>query len=1019
MPSTVKVRVKAARNLPPPEPRSSAILLHGQPSRDPYVRVSLGGHAASIAASEEEQMVRKTTSSTKSSSLAGYTAKTKVCKRTENPVWDEEFRFDVSDDKIIQEHHLIFQLFDHSTTSSSSSNSTITTTRDESLGLVYIDLNLLLTSESDHHLHHENQKDDGAAMDGWFPLYDTLSGIRGELLLSVKMNFIGDVNPFRDSSAGVRLLPFSTLDPASGLQVQHIFGFVEELVVADDPDFMEWNENLLLRNRVSHETRQTLLYLLDAVVRRRMCKTVLDMGGNAVLGYHQNFDVEGDSGIVARTYGTCVLLERSKIVGMSTANAAAVGGVVGTAVSTSPGVLGLSAAGTGPSARTLMSGDGILEVDASNNEASSAAVSPILHGIADQERLDALDRALDTPTAVAKEHGGNAASLARSRFWMSDSAMNVRHRENHDDDIQLLTIRDFDRSVRVRFGGLVTARSVKYLGNLASKLSDQETRDSWWTELREEIRAHAKILCCTHVVGYLEASTIHDDVAILSITGTAATIRGLPDLTSPRRLLAQHRSTVDDPGQSEQTEGLSEGLSDVVAQTFGTVSNKSLVARRRRVRPCSAVHVPYSHRHAPFANLKLVPCLACGKKWVPEVILSTVEPPARLPIRGTGVFIQARVCRSRPKAVGERDALAVSEALPFLEYDLARQLMVKLKVLGRNAAFALKTEVDVGRQLIVSTATATAVYCTAMPAPRILEITRTIAIEDEEDHQVVKLQRQLEVISRKNRQRLMEAAARHSDRVRQRNTKKIKSARARRAAARAEFAQRKKESSRRQRRALHKDKTADGDSLEEAHISESHRSSNLDGFPGTFDKEEDDGTLSSEDSESTSSSSSSTSQSESETEENDADAEFEDNEEPDNGQDENEAAAFPLDDLDLMYRTGSDGEGLVQRDAKSIGSVVSEFEELQEELLQDDKVDSKQLVSKDGPAGIRRRRRRRLYRDDKLPFVLEIDDETDEDFLSVLLDKQLPEGIRLCTTAHMPDFGYGTGGEEPENVNGQ
>jgi len=49
-----------------------------------------------------------------------------------------------------------------------------------------------------------------------------------------------------------------------------------------------------------------------------------------------------------------------------------------------------------------------------------------------------------------------------------------------------------------------------------------------------------------------------------------------------------------------------------------------------------------------------------------------------------------------------------------------------------------------------------------------------------------------------------------------------------------------------------------------------------------------------------------------------------------------------------------------------------------------------------------RRSRRRLYRDDKAPFVLEIDDETDEDIMSVLLDKQLPEGIRVCTSQHMP-----------------
>ena len=66
-----------------------------------------------------------------------------------------------------------------------------------------------------------------------------------------------------------------------------------------------------------------------------------------------------------------------------------------------------------------------------------------------------------------------------------------------------------------------------------------------------------------------------------------------------------------------------------------------------------------------------------------------------------------------------------------------------------------------------------------------------------------------------------------------------------------------------------------------------------------------------------------------------------------------------------------------------------------------------------------RRRRRRLYRDDKAPFVLEIDDETDEDIMSVLLDKQLPEGVRFCTTQHLPDAGTGTGGIENELENAQ
>jgi hypothetical protein len=44
---------------------------------------------------------------------------------------------------------------------------------------------------------------------------------------------------------------------------------------------------------------------------------------------------------------------------------------------------------------------------------------------------------------------------------------------------------------------------------------------------REEIRSHAKMLSCTHVVGYREATTIHDDVCIMSATGTAVVLRNL------------------------------------------------------------------------------------------------------------------------------------------------------------------------------------------------------------------------------------------------------------------------------------------------------------------------------------------------------------------------------------------------------------------------------------------------------------------------------------------------------------
>lgn len=241
MPSTVKVRVKGARNLPPMDSRrpnlnptsgSSPVsgLFHptgvgafsGPPSIDAYVIVSLGGHSSNLIASEEDELTNRTGggggggsnttssnvfttttttgggggggSSSASSALKqkGYTAKTKVCRRNLNPVWDEEFRFDVSSDTMLQDEPLIFRVCDWDAIAA-----------DESIGLVYIDLNPLLSNqatradEADPH-HDVSLRLDAwkggistGVIDGWFPLYDTLGGVRGELGLSVKLNFIG------------------------------------------------------------------------------------------------------------------------------------------------------------------------------------------------------------------------------------------------------------------------------------------------------------------------------------------------------------------------------------------------------------------------------------------------------------------------------------------------------------------------------------------------------------------------------------------------------------------------------------------------------------------------------------------------------------------------------------------------------------------------------------------------------------------------------------------------------------
>jgi hypothetical protein len=69
------------------------------------------------------------------------------------------------------------------------------------------------------------------------------------------------------------------------------------------------------------------------------------------------------------------------------------------------------------------------------------------------------------------------------------------------------------------FGSTVSARSVRLL---TIKTND---RDTWWSELRDEITKDTLLLNCTHILGYREHAIIYEDVIVLSITGTAVKIK--------------------------------------------------------------------------------------------------------------------------------------------------------------------------------------------------------------------------------------------------------------------------------------------------------------------------------------------------------------------------------------------------------------------------------------------------------------------------------------------------------------
>eukprot|EP00611_Tribonema_gayanum_P007613 TRINITY_DN1701_c0_g1_i3.p2 TRINITY_DN1701_c0_g1~~TRINITY_DN1701_c0_g1_i3.p2 ORF type:complete len:164 (-),score=52.02 TRINITY_DN1701_c0_g1_i3:1184-1675(-) len=148
MPSSVRVKVVEARDLP----EMDRNYVKGELYTDAYVDIK----------------------------FRHYENRTQIRRKTLNPVWDEEFRFDVADDSMLQNEPIEFKVMDKDVY-----------TADDAIGKVYISLGPLLMRAAD-----ATEKSD-LAIQGWFPLYDTLRGVRGELYLVIKLKFIGDQNPFR------------------------------------------------------------------------------------------------------------------------------------------------------------------------------------------------------------------------------------------------------------------------------------------------------------------------------------------------------------------------------------------------------------------------------------------------------------------------------------------------------------------------------------------------------------------------------------------------------------------------------------------------------------------------------------------------------------------------------------------------------------------------------------------------------------------------------------------------------
>ncbi|XP_037000705.2 C2 domain-containing protein 5 isoform X6 [Artibeus jamaicensis] len=274
----------------------------------------------------------------------------------------------------------------------------------------------------------------------------------------------------------------------------------------------------------------------------------------------------------------------------------------------------------------------------------------------------------------AGKEGGPFKALLRQQ---TQSALEQR-------EFPFFTLTAFPPGFLVHVGGVVSARSVKLLDRIHNP-DEPETRDAWWAEIRQEIKSHAKALGCHAVVGYSESTSICEEVCILSASGTAAVL-------NPRFL---QDGTLESCLEQRLEESLPAG--------------------------CGFCHIPYDELNMPFPA-HLTYCCNCRKQKVPDVLFTTIDLPAEAAVIGKGCLIQARLCRLKKKAQAEANATAISNLLPFMEYEVHTQLMNKLKLKGMNALFGLRIQITVGENMLMGLASATGVYLAALPTPGGIQI---------------------------------------------------------------------------------------------------------------------------------------------------------------------------------------------------------------------------------------------------------------------------------------------------------
>ena len=263
-------------------------------------------------------------------------------------------------------------------------------------------------------------------------------------------------------------------------------------------------------------------------------------------------------------------------------------------------------------------------------------------------------------------------------------------------DSPFFTLTSYPPGIVNHIGGIVSARAVR----ITSDHHTAELYRRWFSELKREIKQQLDYAGYDAAIGYREQISIYKELVVVSASATAAS------LVRPANCNQRNRSFTLSKALDRQH------LSREKLHSLDNLDVKSSPTTPTTPSFCSVFHVPYE---SMSNNTTRCQRLDCPGGQVSQILICSVDPPDASLYTSSGLLRTCITRQRKRESNTESAAKEVSDSLPYLEHELHRDMLSKMKREGWNAVFNLDVQLTIGEDLIILTGTGTGVGLTALP----------------------------------------------------------------------------------------------------------------------------------------------------------------------------------------------------------------------------------------------------------------------------------------------------------------